>query len=153
MKDRIKELMESQHMQQNVFAKAIGITAGSLSGIFSGRTNPSLNIVMAIKERFPKINFDWLLYGNGPMFVNENTKDEGNENASSISSTQKTSHLPYQPALFSEGETTGKNNSVNPTPNNRQVETIKYVEKPPRKITEIRIFYDDQTWETFVPKK
>lgn len=25
--------------------------------------------------------------------------------------------------------------------------------RPERKITEIRIFFDDQTWETFVPKK
>ncbi len=30
---------------------------------------------------------------------------------------------------------------------------IKEVEKPQRQITEIRIFFDDQTWETFVPKK
>ena len=30
---------------------------------------------------------------------------------------------------------------------------MKYFDKPQRQVTEIRIFYDDQTWETFVPKK
>jgi hypothetical protein len=30
---------------------------------------------------------------------------------------------------------------------------INKVEKPQRQITEIRIFFDDQTWESFVPKK
>jgi hypothetical protein len=30
---------------------------------------------------------------------------------------------------------------------------VKYSDKPQRQITEIRIFFDDQTWETFVPKK
>jgi hypothetical protein len=30
---------------------------------------------------------------------------------------------------------------------------VKYIDKPQRNITEIRIFFDDQTWETFVPKK
>ena len=30
---------------------------------------------------------------------------------------------------------------------------VKYIDKPQRRITEIRIFFDDQTWETFVPKK
>ena len=31
--------------------------------------------------------------------------------------------------------------------------SVKYIDKPQRNITEIRIFFDDQTWETFVPKK
>ena len=30
---------------------------------------------------------------------------------------------------------------------------VKNIDKPQRKITEIRIFFDDQTWETFLPKK
>lgn len=153
MKDRIKALMESQHMQQNVFANAIDINAGTLSGIFSERTKPTLNIVMAIKKRFPKINLEWLLDGTGPMFMSENTKADGTESAPSASVGSPSSHLPYQPVLFSDGETEGTNVGVKPTPNHRQVETVKIVEKSQRKITEIRIFYDDQTWETFVPKK
>ena len=32
-------------------------------------------------------------------------------------------------------------------------EEIKVVEKPQRKITEIRIYFDDLTFETFVPAK
>ena len=32
-------------------------------------------------------------------------------------------------------------------------EEIKYVEKPARKITEIRIFFDNGTYETFHPDK
>ena len=43
--------------------------------------------------------------------------------------------------------------SVNPTRKNIAQTEVKYIDKPQRKITEIRIFYDDQTWETFVPKK
>ncbi|MDY3674334.1 MAG: hypothetical protein SO049_05865, partial [Prevotella sp.] len=31
--------------------------------------------------------------------------------------------------------------------------TAKNIDKQPRRITEIRVFYDDQTWESFVPKK
>ena len=40
---------------------------------------------------------------------------------------------------------------------NRQIpvvrEVVKYVDKPQRKITEIRIFFDDNTYETFRPEK
>ena len=30
---------------------------------------------------------------------------------------------------------------------------VKYIERPPRKITEIRIFFDDNTYETFRGEK
>ena len=30
---------------------------------------------------------------------------------------------------------------------------VKILDKPQRKVIEIRVFYDDQTWDTFVPMK
>ena len=43
------------------------------------------------------------------------------------------------------------------TPANATKEIVKqeiiYKERPPRKITEIRIFFDDNTYETFKPEK
>lgn len=30
---------------------------------------------------------------------------------------------------------------------------VKKQDKEPRKVTEIRVYYDDQTYETFVPAK
>jgi hypothetical protein len=32
-------------------------------------------------------------------------------------------------------------------------EDAKIIDKPQRKVIEIRVFYDDQTWDTFVPVK
>ena len=34
-----------------------------------------------------------------------------------------------------------------------QIIDVKNIDKQTRRITEIRVFYDDQTWESFVPKK
>jgi hypothetical protein len=31
--------------------------------------------------------------------------------------------------------------------------TVKVIDKAQRRVKEIRVFYDDQTWETFVPEK
>ena len=43
------------------------------------------------------------------------------------------------------------------SPGNSHKEVVKqeiiYKERPPRKITEIRIFFDDNTYETFKPEK
>ena len=75
MKDRIKRIMESQHMTQQVFAQFIKIAPATLSGIFNGRTNPSLNIVESIKQSLPSISTDWLIFGQGPMYMDVDKHD------------------------------------------------------------------------------
>ncbi len=57
---------------------------------------------------------------------------------------------PASPSLFNQSQVQGGSQA---TAKNIAQTAIKYVDKPQRRITEIRIFYDDQTWETFVPKK
>lgn len=153
--------MESQHMQQNNFAEVLGISAGSLSGIFSGRTKPTINIVNAIKEKFARVNTDWLLFGTGAMYLDDKKPSAGAPNGqplggqtAGLASPSDSSVAPQQsPTLFSQGEMNGQTQGVQPTLKNKPVEIVKYVDRPTRKIAEIRVFYDDQTWETFVPKK
>ena len=154
MKDRIRRIMESQHMTQQVFAQFIKISPATLSGIFNGRTNPSLNIVEAIKNSLPSISTDWLLFGNGPMYIDVS---KGESVASAGGSTDsKEALLDFEtpstaPSIASQ--TGGFVQGVNSTPKNMEQFVVKNIDKPQRKITEIRIFFDDQTWETFLPKK
>lgn len=153
MKDRIRQVMESQHQTQKVFASFVGINEGSLSSIFTGRTKPTLNIVEAIKSKIPSISTDWLIFGRGSMFESDNT----------ASPTPATGDdREPQPTVSGTTSPTGELNlfssaPVAPQPSKdkekRVEQIVKYIDKPQRSITEIRIFYDDQTWETFVPKK
>lgn len=154
MKDRIRRIMESQHMTQQVFAQFIKISPATLSGIFNGRTNPSLNIVEAIKNSLPSISTDWLLFGNGPMYIDV-SKGESVASAGG-SADSKEALLDFEtpstaPSIASQ--TGGFVQGVNSTPKNIEQYVVKNIDKPQRKITEIRIFFDDQTWETFLPKK
>lgn len=154
MKDRIKEIMESQHMTQQVFASFLGMSPASLSSIFNGRTKPTLNIVDAIKKKLPGISTDWLLFGTGQMFLDPKAGDSPSvdspdqpvqEPMIDFGSDKTPPTIPQNPPLsFS---------SVNPTPKTIEKTQIKYIDKPQRHVTEIRVFYDDQTWESFVPKK
>lgn len=146
--------MESQHMTQQVFAQFIKISPATLSGIFNGRTNPSLNIVEAIKNSLPSISTDWLLFGNGPMYIDV-SKGESVSSAGG-SADSKEALLDFEtpstaPSIASQ--TGGFVQGVNSTPKNMEQFVVKNIDKPQRKITEIRIFFDDQTWETFLPKK
>lgn len=156
MKDRIRQLMESQHMTQQTFADFIGISTASLSSIFTGRTKPTLNTVEAIRSKFSTINLDWLMYGQGPMF-----KDQADDSDVLTESNSQDGTLSLEGALdfssssspFSQGFGSSNSQRVPNTPKPIVRTEVKYIDKPQRNITEIRIFFDDQTWETFVPKK
>jgi hypothetical protein len=57
------------------------------------------------------------------------------------------------PAPQNVVQTTSISNSVRNTRLENERQEVKIIDKPQRRITEIRVFYDDQTWETFVPQK
>jgi len=146
--------MLSQHMSQQSFADVVGISPASLSSIFNDRQKPTLNHVDAIKKKFPSINLDWLLYGRGPMYLDEQAGNLDENAAETKHSTPQEQGLfsatdPPQQGRLDFGAPKEVQNSSSKGINS----IVKNFDKTARKITEIRIFYDDQTWETFVPKK
>ena len=150
MKDRIKHIMEEQHMSQQVFADFIGLSPATLSSIFNGRTRPTLNIVEAIKNKIPTISTDWLLMGVGDMYISPSTGDSTSSDPSQQSSVEPM--LDFDQSVLNPSRTPisqGVHNTL--LENNSQI--LKIVDKEPRKVTEIRVYYDDQTYETFVPMK
>lgn len=159
MKDRIKKLMESQHLTQQSFADILQISPASLSSIFNDRTKPTLNHVEAIHNKFPNINLSWLLYGTGEMFMSASDNEAVGEHERG---TQSEGGMMLDFGDFS-GTTTpslshqDQHQHGSPMGNGRgyypeKVE-VKTIDKPQRQISEIRIYFDDQTWEAFVPKK
>jgi len=177
MKDRIKALMESQHMTQQVFADFIGISSATLSGIFNERTKPTLNIVEAVKAKFPDISLDWLMYGSGSMCISAPVKETASSQvpsspASASPAEQQMLSFDQEPVLdFGDipvQPTPQRTATTSPRPavpmagmysttrNMRPEivrEEVKIIDKPTRRVTEIRVYYDDQTWESFVPAK
>lgn len=153
MKDRIKKVMESQHMSQQTFALSIGMSPASLSSIFNGRTKPTLNIVEAIKDKIPKISTDWLIFGKGEMYLDET--GTANNTPTTHSTPDKEPQLNFDapaasPSLFNEQPVVAP--KVVQAPREPERVEVKVIEKPQRKVTEIRIFYDDRTWESFYPE-
>lgn len=150
MKDRIKHIMEEQHMSQQVFADFIGLSPATLSSIFNGRTRPTLNIVEAIKKKIPSISTDWLLMGVGDMYISPSTGDSTSSDPSQQSSAEPM--LDFDQPILNPSRTPisqGVHNTL--LENSPQI--MKIVDKEPRKVTEIRVYYDDQTYETFSPMK
>ena len=157
MKDRIRQIMESQHMTQQVFADYIQQSPATLSSIFNGRTRPTLNIVEAIKKKIPNISTDWLMFGAGEMYLPQNEASDQEENASNGPLQIQNPMLDFDaipsPTPQNGVQQPSNSNSVRNTRLDLERQEVKTLDKPQRRITEIRVFYDDQTWETFVPQK
>ena len=161
MKDRIRQIMESQHMTQQVFAQYIGMSPATLSSIFNGRTNPTMNIVGAIKKKIPNISTDWLMFGAEPMYLDADqpSATAGNDVQKAVTQTaEMTSEpildfAPFSTPAPSRPSATHYSNGVKTTRPEIVHEELKIIDKPPRRVIEIRVFYDDQTWDTFVPAK
>lgn len=160
MKDRIKQIMDGQHMTQQEFSDFINIAPATLSSILRGRTRPTLAIVDAIANRFPDISTDWLLFGKEPMMRNSEAQASGTEEVSGVSNTEPTlsfagsPDVPGRPISGALGfDAADVLTRQRLSAQREQLNIVKNIDKTQRKITEIRIFYDDQTWETFIPKK
>lgn len=154
MKDRIKQIMESQHMTQQTFANFLGMSAASLSSIFNERTKPTLNTVEAIRAKLPSINLEWLMFGKGQMYTDQEGQADGLSTAERVTPTGEQT-LAFDDSSPGSAEPS-RGISAQPTSRvvqNQQKINLNYFDKTKRQITEIRVFYDDQTWESFVPKK
>lgn len=179
MVERIRLIMEDYaKLSQQDFAARIGISAASLSGVLTGRSQPSNKHVMGIHQAFPEINVNWLLFGEGNMLAgkgaSEASEGENAENglALDLSETQGANDTP----LFAQSAApTGANlftnemgvsvaqnaNSATSAPNNKMRGTARMggnsplggivMENDGRKIKEIRVFFSNGTYESFVP--
>ena len=167
MKDRIRQLMDDQNLSQQEFAQRLNLSAASLSSIFTGRTNPTNKHVLAIHHAFPEVNVNWLLFGEGDKF----------NDASVLSSPSKQQEIiepifnegginsPYQAdseaSFFNQLAVSPQQNQVPAAPKLEPVYkgsspnaiTMNNLDKQKREIKEIRVFFDDGTYEIFAPAK
>lgn len=194
MKDRIRLVMERAQLSQQDFARKLEISPASLSSIFTGRTNPTNNHVSAVHRAFPDINVNWLMFGEGDMYLPTAAGGSG-ENAAEGAGAEGTAgvepgtmipatgaglagaapdlYAAEQPSLFSApaekaprrpdfsataggryGASAGggsRDSRVNAKNEGIYGVSMKNIDILPRKIKEIRVFFDDGTYESFVP--
>lgn len=153
MKDRIFQIMKQEGLNQKEFAATTGISPATLSSIFNGRTSPTLNHAEALHRRFPKLNMSWLMFGEGDMYIKpqDSTIQGGmNQEDDAFASSFSVDGGGDDAQSGSSGLNFDVNGGTPRIPIVREV--VKFVDKPQRKITEIRIFFDDGTFETFPGK-
>ena len=147
MKDRIVKIMEGENLSPAKFADKLQINRAVISHILNGRNNPSLDVVSKILSEMDNINPEWLINGTGSMYKSgmeletplrkENDLFSQNE----IKPEQEPDKTKYRKDFEVESSEKEKQRV--------EYKIIEPVQKPDKKITQIIIYYDDNTFEIF----
>ncbi|MBH1959729.1 MAG: helix-turn-helix transcriptional regulator [Flavobacteriia bacterium] len=70
LNERISKIISYLELSASEFADEIDVQRSNISHITSGRNKPSLDFLIKIKERFPELQWNWLIMGEGEMIKN-----------------------------------------------------------------------------------
>ena len=68
-RERLIEIMKSQELNSKQFSLELGVSAGTISNILSGRNKPSLEFLQNVANHFPFISPAWLFLGFGEKYI------------------------------------------------------------------------------------
>lgn len=148
---RIKQIMSLEELSASQFADEIDIQRSSLSHVLSGRNKPSLDFIMKIKKSFNRISLDWLIFGDGQMFI------DGLNEVSQLESTKDIADMGNsEPELLKFKENIFDSNTVESHSSEKEVigerVDMVYDEKPlsyGKTTSKVVIFYSNGTFEEF----
>ena len=138
LKNRILEIIENSGLTPSEFADKIEVQRSAISHITSGRNNPSLDFLIKIKNAFPEIDTDWLIFGIEKEEIYEEISDEKENTENSA-----TSH----PTLFDLFET-----DENVEETQSEEENSRKISKD-KKMVRALLFFSDGSFEEFVPSE
>lgn len=67
--ERLEQVRKSKNLKQPAFAKILGTRASTISDIETGKNMPGGKFLIALKSAFPELDLNWLLCGEGEMFL------------------------------------------------------------------------------------
>lgn len=150
-KERMEFLIKHLGVSNVEFAAKTGIAPATLSHITSGRSKPTLTILRGIIAGYPELNPEWVLMGTGTMYKDtaksqiENTSKEveaglGDVDLFSALDSEIKSHQKEN----RNGQGFSTEEVVKAT-----VAAMSAAHSQPRKVVEIRVFFDDGTYQEF----
>lgn len=178
--ERLKSFIEKVGLSYSQFADRCGIPRPSLSQLLTGR-NKKINDTMVgqIHKVFPNLSVVWLLFGEGPMetksvqsgaedsdsgkmqdfgslfpdlpFEEDNFVRQNPESSTEDKASYKNSKENGLKTLLDEAELIGNKESKLSKIIKDLGAQIENLKRNPRKVTQIMVYYDDYTFETFIP--
>lgn len=146
MREKLLDLMKSEGLKPSQLAEILEVNPAGISHILAGRNKPGFDLLQKILKRFPRINPDWLILDTGTMYrdtLNDMTESPiVNKNLFDVQ-TPMSAQIP--------AETSG--NTVAGTAIGSGFRSAVPTKSGDAEIERIVVFYSDQTFENFHPKK
>lgn len=157
MREKFLDLMKSEGLRPSQLAEILEVNPAGISHIIAGRNKPGYDLLQKILRRFPRINPDWLILDEGPMYRSEQiqTSEEEQPELSSSTSPSKC-EKPVVPKSenqnerSTEAETPRNDNSTGTTNSLLQTtvfETTSCADN--RQVVRVIICYDNHTFESY----
>lgn len=166
---RLKLFMDTINVQSSQFADSCEIPRPSFSQLLSGRNQKVSDVlVRKIHAAYPDLSIMWLMFGEGQMLVsNASTASETNnaigKTTKNPGENQESFNLSGERSEYSNVKGLNVADSAPHTAIYQQLEDnkkimelqlqIEKLKKNPRRVTQINVYYDDSTFDTFVPMK
>ena len=157
MVNRIFTFIESLQITPTEFADTIGVSRASISSIKTGRTQPTLSLIEKIKQRFPNVDINWLILGEGDapivnrseqeieLFTNDEVKAE--IEVTQTSSNDDTAANEYQAVYIAE---TPRKIEEEPQVVNQETNVpVQFKTERKRSVKKVILLYDDGSFEEF----
>ncbi len=146
MKDRLMKIITSEGLTPSLLADEMGVQRSGISHILSGRNNPSYDFLQKLLARFPKLNAEWIITGQGPMYKPSHTTSP---DLFPLSTLYEKIPIPpdisKNPQHLSSGEgnkTIAPEQTMDTLPSGR---TKKIIER-------MIAFYTDKTFSVYLPE-
>lgn len=171
---RLKFFLDSEGLSNSQFADSCNIPRPTLSQLLSGRNKKISDVLVGqIHAAYPKLSILWLLFGEGTMLKYDQSEkgtlyeSEASSQDNSRSNSQNFFHNTNFMTDGSGQNEFRKENGVKSAIEDSEVliiqrdnalkriadleREIMKLKTRPRKVVQITVYYDDNTFETFAP--
>jgi len=145
MKERLLEFLRKENKTSAQLAEEIGVQASGISHILSGRNNPSLDFVLKMLEKYQFLSTDWLLFGKGSMY--NDARMQSLFDSETLNSLESNVIRPGMAGIIQ------KQNFQDIIENHIEKETVPNTSKSHSEVIKIVWFYENNSFEEFLPRK
>lgn len=151
MKDRLLQLLDLEQITPSKFADIIGVQRSSVSHVISGRNKPSFDFLQKTLKAFPGLNAAWLMLGEGTMYEQMGRKVSGNlfDSPEPLPEEPVPAQIPEEEPDAQEILSSAEAEKVEHAIRSAELSSEKAGDR--RKIVQVMVIYDDDTFRTFAP--
>lgn len=152
---RLKLFIEYLGLTNSQFADTCGIPRPSLSQLLSGRNKKISDVIVGqIHRAYPSLSVVWLMFGEGDMISSvENSDDESDENSAVPPDARGANKFSKENGLEMPDFSILSNENKQISKKNNLQNNLEKSEEKPRKVIQITVYYDDNSYETFYPRR